>query len=332
MRNGKTLLRCMRIMVVLAVVTTAMLCSIFLAHAAPELEPTDSGAPSAMVMFPVTEKPNPTEAGMRPAVFNHLIHERKIADCESCHHTGDTITCSSCHTVEGKADGNFITLERAMHAEDIAKRPEGTITPASCVSCHVENLKQRDCVGCHSILPEPPRTEKYCASCHDVSDSMTKKQFIQGSKIELDPAESEILAAETVMNRKEKVSAAEPIDPNLIPNRVIIDGLSEEYEGNVFNHRRHYQSLFRRVADSKLASAFHTDPATLCAACHHQSPPSQTPPKCANCHSATMSMETPDRPALKAAYHLQCMGCHDAMGVKRPLKTSCTSCHKERAN
>ncbi len=331
MRNGKTLLRCMRIMVVLAVVTTATLCMSFLANAAPELEPTDSGAPSAMVMFPVTDKANPSEAGMRPAVFNHLIHERKIPDCESCHHTGDTVSCSSCHTVEGKADGNYITLERAMHAENIAKRAEGTTTPVSCVSCHVENLNQRDCAGCHSIIPSLPRTQKYCASCHDVSDYMTKEQLIQGSKLELDPSENEALAAETVWDRKSKVSDAKPIDPKSIPYKVTIDGLSDEFEGNVFNHRRHYESLVKRVADSQLASAFHTNPASLCSACHHESPPSQTPPKCVNCHSPTMSMETPDRPSLKAAYHLQCMGCHDAMSVSRPLNTSCTSCHKERA-
>ncbi len=331
MRNGKTLLRCMRIMAVLAVVMTMTLTMSFLANAAPELEPTDSGAPSAMVMFPVTEKPNPSEAGMRPAVFNHLIHERKIPDCESCHHTGDTVSCSSCHTVEGKADGNYITLERAMHAENIAKRAEGTTTPQSCVSCHVENLKQPDCAGCHVLIPKPARTEQYCASCHDVSDYMSSEQFVQGAKGEIDLDENHELAADTVWDRERKVERATPIDPEEIPDVVTIGILSNEFEANEFNHRQHYQSLLDRVSESKLASAFHTDPATLCAACHHQSPPSKTPPKCVNCHSPTMSMETPDRPALKAAYHLQCMGCHVAMEAGAPDNTSCTSCHEERA-
>ncbi len=332
MRNGKTLLRCMRIMVVLAMATTGLLCMVIFAHAVPELEPTDSGAPSAMVMFPVTEKPNPSGAGMRPVVFNHFLHEQQIPDCESCHHTGDTITCSSCHTVEGKADGNFITLDRAMHAENITKRAEGTTTPNSCVSCHVENLKQRECAGCHSIIPNPPRTEQYCASCHDVSYNMTAEQFAQGIKGELDPAENEALAAETVWYRKSKIAGSKPIPASEIPNKVKIDGLSDEYEANIFNHRRHYTSLLKRIGDNKLAAAFHTDPTTLCAACHHESPPSKTPPKCVNCHSPTIDKENPGRPALKAAYHLQCMGCHDGMQVARPLNTSCTTCHKERAN
>ncbi len=331
MRNGKTLLRCMRVTVVLAMAIGAMLCTVLLAHATLELEPTDSGAPSAMVMFPVTEKPNPSEAGMRPVVFNHYIHEQQIPDCESCHHTGDTITCSSCHTVEGKADGNFITLERAMHAENIAKRPDGTATPNSCVSCHVENLKQPECAGCHSILPVPPRSEKFCASCHDASDYMTSEQLSQGIKGELDPSENEAIAAQTVWDRKAKVTGAEPIAPESIPYRVKIDALSDEFEANVFNHRRHYSSLLKRVGDNKLAAAFHTDSTTLCAACHHNSPPSVTPPKCINCHSPTIDVQNPQRPNLKAAYHLQCMTCHDAMNVARPLNTSCTTCHKERA-
>jgi hypothetical protein len=39
----------------------------------------------------------------------------------------------------------------------------------------------------------------------------------------------------------------------------------------------------------------------------------------------------PERPQLKAAYHLQCMGCHKGMDVKRPVNTSCASCHKAKA-
>ena len=58
---------------------------------------------------------------------------------------------------------------------------------------------------------------------------------------------------------------------------------------------------------------------------------SATPPKCGSCHSAKIDPRVPERPTLKAAYHLQCMGCHDGMDVARPLDTSCASCHKPRA-
>ncbi len=325
MRNGKTLLQRMKMLVVLAVVVFGMHCMAIHAYAAPELEATDSGAPSAMVIFPVSSKPGAYGAGMRPAVFNHLIHEQKIAECESCHHTGDMVSCTSCHTVEGIADGNFITLERAMHAENIAKRADG-VTPASCVSCHVQNLERRECAGCHSLIPTPPRTENYCATCHDVTSLMTKEQFMQGVRGELDSSENEELAAETVYARKQNTEGA--ISPFEIPNKVKIDILSEEYEGSNFTHARHYSSLLKRIGDDKLAKAFHADPYALCAACHHESPASMTPPKCVSCHSPTIDPASPERPNLKAAYHLQCMGCHDAMDVSRPKNTSCTTCHK----
>ena len=86
----------------------------------------------------------------------------------------------------------------------------------------------------------------------------------------------------------------------------------------------------RRIQDDKLAAAFHKDPASLCTACHHNSPASATPPPCASCHAARIDPANPGKPSLKAAYHLQCMGCHDGMKVARPLKTSCASCHKPR--
>ncbi len=85
-----------------------------------------------------------------------------------------------------------------------------------------------------------------------------------------------------------------------------------------------------RIKDNKLAGAFHTDPATLCVTCHHNSPASVNPPKCVSCHSKTINPAEPDRPSLLAAYHLQCMSCHADMKVARPQKTDCTTCHKLR--
>ena len=278
-----------------------------------------------MVIFPVTDKPNPSGAGMRPVVFNHLIHEKKVTECQTCHHTGDTVSCTSCHTVEGKKEGNYVTLDRAMHAVDIAPRAKDT--PSSCVSCHTQNLKRRECAGCHGLIPNPPRGEAYCATCHDVTKSMTKEQLIKGSQGKLSSEENEALATETVLARK----TAKPMSTNDIPYMVTIDGLSKEFEPNHFTHARHVGSLMKRIQGDKLAAAFHTDPATVCAACHHNSPPSATPPKCGSCHSPEINPANPGRPALKAAYHLQCMGCHDSMKVSRPQNTSCTTCHKERA-
>lgn len=326
MRNGKTLLRWMG--VVLAVVTLGSVVS--LGAAAPSeaatLEATDSGAPSAMVIFPVTDKPGPYGPGMRPAVFNHLIHEKKVTDCQTCHHTGDQVSCTSCHTVEGKKEGKFVTLDRAMHGVNIAQRTGGQ-TPSSCVSCHEQNLKRRECAGCHSLIPQPKRDDAYCATCHDVTKAMTPEQLAKGRAGKLSADENEALATETVLARK----AAKPLSTNAIPYKVIIGDLAKSYEPNTFTHARHVGSLLKRMGDDKLAAAFHATPTTVCAACHHNSPLSATPPKCGSCHAPQIDPANPGRPALKAAYHLQCMTCHQAMKVSRPLDTSCTTCHKERA-
>ena len=46
------------------------------AAAVDELEATDSGAPTAIMMLPGGDKK--AVGSMKPVVFNHLIHERKI--------------------------------------------------------------------------------------------------------------------------------------------------------------------------------------------------------------------------------------------------------------
>ena len=320
MRNGTSLLLLAAIALAGAACLTALGAGSVKAAA---LEPTDSGAPSAIVMFPVGEKPNPKGAAMKPVVFNHLNHEKKIDNCETCHHTGDPVSCSTCHTVEGKAEGNFITLERAMHATNIAKRAKGN-TPVSCVSCHEQQTKERrECAGCHAIVT-PKRDQAWCATCHNVTPSMTPEQMQKGIKGTLLPGDNEALATETVLAQK----PVEPVSPMLGPLKVVIDSLADKYEGSNFTHRRHLTSLMEGIKDDKLAQAFHNQPELLCATCHHRSPLSLTPPKCGSCHTKEIDKANPGRPNLMAAYHLQCMGCHKGMDVARPRDTDCTTCHK----
>lgn len=293
------------------------------AAAVDELEATDSGAPTAIMMLPSGDKN--AVGRMKPVVFNHLIHERKIEDCAACHHTGDPQKCSDCHTLGGSPEGKYITLERAMHTVNITPRTDGP-TPQSCVSCHEQQLKRRECAGCHTIA-RPARDDRWCAVCHSVSSTMNETQLRQAAAGTLPDEEREELAARTVLEKR----YAAPLRPELLPSRIKIDSLSDKFGPNYFNHRRHVASLMRRIQDDKLAAAFHKDPASLCTACHHNSPASATPPPCASCHTARIDPANPGKPSLKAAYHLQCMGCHDGMKVARPLKTSCASCHKPRS-
>ncbi len=66
-----------------------------------------------------------------------------------------------------------------------------------------------------------------------------------------------------------------------------------------------------------------------CAVCHHYRPLDETASefvRCSACHQEPFKKERPDRLGLKAAYHQQCMGCHQEKGQG---PTDCTGCHSK---
>lgn len=303
------------------------------ANGGAALEETESGAPSAIMMFPLGEKTGPEPSDMAAVGFNHLIHERWLKntdkDCIVCHHTGDPLPCATCHTVTGSGEGANITLFRAMHAQSVPPRKEDT--PSSCVSCHNKQLTQRNCAGCHTTLVKDreAQNDAWCVVCHRATPKMTQAELDAGIAGKLTDAQNLALATETVLARKQ----ANYVSPLKSPYKVVIDELANgKYEPCVFNHRHHVASLLQRIQGNKLAGAFHTQPATLCVTCHHHSPATLNPPKCVTCHSKNINPATPQRPALKAAYHLNCLTCHKDMKVSRPRSTDCTTCHKLRAD
>ncbi len=297
------------------------LCAWSAGAVAADLEETESGAPSALVMFPSDGKSQAVAGAMKPVVFNHLTHEKAVENCETCHHTGDPESCSNCHTLTGSSEGGGVTLDKAMHARHIAPRGEGKNTPSSCVSCHAQRIaSQQDCMGCHSVIA-PGHNKEMCAVCH--SADVSAEQLAKGSSGLLSADENLEIAAKVVNGRKDA-----PQLGYFEPTKVVIGSIADEYQPCLFNHRRHMASLAERIKDDQLARSFHSKPEVLCSVCHHHSPLSMNPPRCSSCHGAKIDPRSPGRPALKAAYHLQCMGCHDGMKVARPVKTNCTACHK----
>lgn len=282
--------------------------------------------PESIVIFPVGASERPPAGSMPPTAFNHAVHARWMQkqrlECAVCHHTGDPVACTACHKVDGGEMADGVTLFRAMHSRG-ARKPE-PYKPSSCVGCHTVQLEQRDCAGCHKTIVRPRREGAWCNVCHSISPSMTRAQLAQGIGGSLPAAENARMAAETVSARK----PVEYFSPMLAPYKVRIDSLKGKFGPCNFTHRRHVTSLMDRISDSRLAGAFHTDPATICMACHHNSPPSATPPRCASCHSPSINPKRPGRVALQSAYHLLCMSCHTDMNVARPRNTDCESCHR----
>jgi len=249
---------------------------------------------------------------MNPVPFKHMVHEAANETCRACHHQS-LKKCSECHTETGVPDGGRIQLAEAMHSKSSSR---------SCMGCHSVAQKDANCAGCHATMPERSFVENDCSLCHSIDRSSL-------GPWPMSPAAKRDLATAAF---KSKAAADVKISDEQIPETVVINILEDKYYEAVFPHRQVFKSLASRVADSGMADHFHDRPETLCMGCHHNSPASIKPPKCASCHGATFKQALDGRPGLMGAYHGQCIQCHQVMGIKEPAATDCNKCHKPKAN
>lgn len=117
------------------------------------------------------------------------------------------------------------------------------------------------------------------------------------------------------------------------PGEIHIDVLANHYEAVIFDHDLHVM-----VSEGCATCHHHTTgtPAinTYCASCHNADEPAATV-SCQGCHSkepvtaGSMQQQRAafvfhdDKPDLKGAYHMSCLGCHQQMGAP----TGCQDCH-----
>ena len=287
----------------------------------PDVPRLMRGQPDAVVMLPVDGegKYSLTAAdgsGMKPVLFNHKAHEGVTDSCRVCHHT-QIAACSVCHTLDGSEASHFVTLSQAMH---------DPASDRSCVGCHQKEIASRkECAGCHGSLSA--MSQQSCAVCHvEIKDLPAA---LDGAGSEKDVKER--LAAVAAETFAAKPAGAIPVSPQDVPEWVEIGTLSKEYAPAHFPHRKIYEALLNGTAENGMAAAFHASPTTLCAACHHHVPQADlmSPPKCASCHGSqgNQVVESSGRPNLRAAYHQQCMACHDRMQITKPAATDCAGCH-----
>jgi DnaJ-class molecular chaperone len=213
--------------------------------------------------------------------------------------------------VTGSKKGDWIKLAQAMHRVDANQ---------SCIGCHDTRQKQPQCAGCHASIQRPTQNNTAtCEACH------------------LQPAESAVQSApDSAVNQQAAVllesqhQGIRTYPDADVPETVMIRALSDQYEGAKLPHRKIVRTLEAKIASDKLAGYFHREQGTLCQGCHHQSPPAAKPPKCASCHGKPFDNGEPTRPGLMAAYHQQCMTCHEKMQMEHPAATNCTVCHKKK--
>jgi hypothetical protein len=237
---------------------------------------------------------------MKRVLFDHAYHERNSRTCRECHH--ETLNaCKKCHSLTGSPEGNWINTSGAYH---------DVLSDISCAGCHKVKKSEKNCRGCHHHLldidlqSKGPR-KSVCAVCHNGKKEGT---------VPVKPLAITALATEKV------------------PEKVTIKILEKEFEPSEFPHRKIVRKLVEISNESKMATYFHRNIQTVCGGCHHQSQKeaeseSGKPPYCRNCHSITFDTQNINRPRLLAAYHRQCLGCHEKMGLKQ---TGCKDCHKEK--
>ncbi len=248
---------------------------------------------------------------MKPVAFNHKGHEEKALNCRTCHHES-LQRCGECHTETGDEKGGYISLEQAMHSGKTEK---------SCMGCHKEAKTAKNCAGCHTLMPDKDFTEVTCSKCHAADKGEIGSMPMNDEK-KMELAKKTLDAASILYPM---------VSDELIPEEVTIKVMVDKYDGAVFPHRKMIHKLASGIKENKMAEFFHGEKTTLCMGCHHNSPASTQPPKCASCHGKPFKTTAQDgRPGLKGAYHGQCISCHQVMKIEKPAATDCTECHKKR--
>ncbi len=244
--------------------------------------------------------------------FDHKAHEQYNNTCRVCHHA-DLNACVQCHTKQGIKEGKQVRLEQAMHQIG---------SDQSCVGCHLQNQQKAECAGCHAAIGTKKTADNAtCRVCHMQATSAEGE-----SGMALNPDDPN-QAARLLESRKPAESSFSDKD---IPETVVIKTIMGQYGPVEMPHRKVYRKLAGSAGENKIARYFHQSEETLCQGCHHHSPLAKKPAACSSCHGEAFDERNPGKPGLMAAYHLQCMECHQVMELAKPVSTDCIACHKKK--
>ncbi|MCF8086015.1 MAG: cytochrome c family protein [Desulfohalobiaceae bacterium] len=282
-----------------------------------EIPRLERGQPQAALMIPTGEaqgKAAESSQGMGPVPFDHRGHEIALDTCRVCHHES-LQACNECHTPSGSEKGDFVQLSQAMHE---------TQSQRSCTGCHEKQKEVSSCAGCHDPRPAPdqPGEVERCRACHIKGDQAPTADEVA----DMDAENRQKTARLFVDARDTTLKLYNRED---IPENVTIDVLADEYKAAEMPHRRIVLAMAEDIEENKMAGYFHREKGTLCQGCHHNSPASKDPPTCRSCHGKPFNEKDPLKPGLQAAYHQQCMNCHEAMNLDEPANRDCTACHEK---
>lgn len=232
---------------------------------------------------------------MKAVPFNHKLHEPRVEFCSSCHHYSLN-KCAECHPlIPDVKKGGGVSYERAYHTATARE---------ACVGCHNTEKNKTTCAGCHS-RKATQLSQTSCQMCHrGPSDGKWSES----------PLISDV------------------IDLQKIPEKIKINVLRKEFEPVDLQHIKIIKKLIGISNQNPMAKWFHNgNQRVMCDSCHHHTPPEaeNSVPKCISCHGRSFDPAILGRPGILAAYHRQCMECHENMKQK-PLSLECTKCHAEK--
>ncbi len=244
---------------------------------------------------------------MNPVPFDHASHETYNESCRACHHASLT-SCNACHDMNESKEGKGVKLELAMHQTESVQ---------SCIGCHEIQQNDKNCAGCHTFIERGSKKDAAtCALCH------------VNTPVELQNPYQQPGAAKQMLLTRTTMTDTFPAED--IPENVVIQSLSKKYEPVKLPHRKIVLTLVNNIQGNKLAGYFHREKGTVCQGCHHNSPAATKPPNCRSCHGNAFDPNHLFKPGLMAAYHRQCMECHEEMGITKPASTDCIACHIEK--
>ncbi len=237
--------------------------------------------------------------------FSHAGHEEFNSTCRVCHHK-TLKACKECHTLGGTEESRGVMLQQAMHR---------MASDHSCVGCHDAHKADLECAGCHGLMESGRLSEHACEICHagPAPKDLEEMRDRYTSLDDFRPGPSETKLGFTVEE---------------IPDTVVIGTLSREYEPAVMPHRKIVNALSRYIENSRIATHFHGGRDVVCQGCHHHGSIGERPALCANCHGRPFDVRNMYRPGLYAAYHQQCLGCHQLMAMEKPRE--CAGCHEKK--
>lgn len=229
---------------------------------------------------------------MKVVPFSHKLHEPRTQFCNTCHHNS-LEKCINCHTLQGDPKkGGGVSYERAFHSPTSRQ---------ACNGCHNTEKHNITCAGCHHVLGDQ-QSQSSCRICH------------RG------PADGRWPDSKPI---------SDIVDTQKVPERIKIKTLQKEFEPADFQHVKIIKRLVAISNQSSLAKWFHDGSQPLvCDSCHHRTPvdAGNSFPKCISCHGRAQDTATLGKPGILAAYHRQCMECHENMRQK-PLSLECVKCH-----